>query len=404
VDRLTGRAAALAALLLAAGPGALRAQTDDGAERIARQMAPQVERAVGLPFKRAPRVAVRSREQVRAYLDRKMAVEMPASEVAATQRAYRAFRLIPDTLDLRRLMLDLYAEQVAGFYEPDSGALFVLRGADPAMLRVIMAHELVHALQDQYTRIAPILKMRRHNDRQMAGQAVLEGQAMVASFDALRPTGQPFDFSAVRDVVRQQQASMPVFAAAPRIIQESLLFPYIEGGTFVQGFDERKSRPEEQPWNERLPVTTEQILHASRYTAHERGLALRLVTAPADTLVYEDDFGEFEVRGALETWGVADDEATAAATGWNGDRYVVLGTSTGTALVWVTAWDTPEDAARFERSLRAGWARAVRGGEAGRRWTVETRTIGGVKAVRLMDAPTTWSGWSRQPQIRVADR
>jgi len=409
MDRVTlRRLAALWVCASAMAVSAACAQNDDGIQRITRELVPQVERAVGLTFKRPPVVAGRSRDQVRAYLDRKIAAEYPPADMAAVERTYRAFRLVDDTVDLRRLMLDLFAEQVAGYYDPDSSMLFIVRGTDPRMVRFVLAHELVHALQDQYTRLNAILKLRHQNDRQMAGQAVMEGQAVVASLTALAPAGAPPDFAqawaAIRRGIRDQQASMPVFAAAPRILQESLLFPYVAGGQFITEFENRRARPDEQPFNQNLPISTEQVLHAAKYTAHERPAAIRLAPAGGDTVVYEDDFGEFETRIALETWGASEADAVAAAAGWNGDRYRLLGTPAGTALVWVTAWDSARDADEFEAALRAGWTSPDRAGAPSRRTRIDRFVSNGISAVRLVDAPAAWTGWRRLPGVTVTGR
>jgi len=325
--------------------------------------------------------------------------------LAAVQRAYRAFRLIPDTLDLRRLILDLYAEQVAGFYDPDSATLFVVRGADAAMLRLVMAHELVHALQDQYMPLNRILQLRRQNDRQMAGQAVAEGQATLASMMALAPGMDLPDLSQawgmIRQAIREQQSAMPVFAAAPLLLQESMIFPYLGGAEFMRGFEERRSRPDEQPWGDRLPVSTEQILHPSKYTSGERPVRLSFTPTAGDTAVWDDDFGEFETRAALMSWGAAEPDAVAAAAGWNGDRYEVRGGSGGTVVLWATAWDSLQDAQDFARLLRRQWERAVLGRTGDQRWQVDTLTVSGTLLVRLTDAPSGWSGWSRLPAVRV---
>lgn len=390
----------------------LRAQQDDGVQRIVRELTPQVERAVGLTFKRPPVVQLRSRDQVRQFLTRKMAEQLPPAELSGVERSYRAFGLTSDTADLRRLMLDLYSEQVAGFYDPDSTMLFVVRGAEPAMVRLVLAHELVHALQDQYMPLNGILKLRRENDRQMAGQAVAEGQATLASMQALMPGADVGSLAQLsrqaREAMRTQQAAMPVFSAAPRIIQEGLLFPYLAGADFMRGFSQRRARADEQPYGARMPVSSEQILHPAKYSARERPLRLRFAAAPGDTLVYDDDFGEFETGIALESWGVDEATATAAAAGWNGDRFALLGAREGTALVWVTAWDTADDAAQFEGALRNGWRRrtgaaagvyTVRGSQ--RRWSVDRLTLAGATAVRLTDAPATWPGWSRLPTPRT---
>lgn len=421
--RLLG-AALLALASLAGAARAGRAQNERAAQQIAREVIPDVERAVGLRFRRPPDIEVRSREQVRGYLSRKLAEDMPPSEMAAVQRTYRAFGVVADTVDLRRLMLDLYSEQVAGFYDPDSSALFVVRGADPLVLKLIMAHELVHALQDEYTPLNAILKLRRQNDRQMAGQAVAEGQATLASIEALAPGSDLDDvlgnWDQVRRLIRSQQSAMPVFVSAPPIIQEGLLFPYLAGAQFMRDFNARRSRPDEEPYGERMPVSTAQVLHPHVYTARQVPERIGFARSPArDTLIYDDDFGEFEIRIVLETWGVDTAAAVAAAGGWDGDRFEVLGTPAGTAVLWVSAWSTPLDAEQFERALVAGWARRTspagqahppaggsgaeyRSGVEGRRWRVERLQVRGVSVVRLVDGPARWDGWTRLPALTLA--
>jgi hypothetical protein len=413
----TGLGAALAAAACAAP-----ARPQSSVEGIARLIIPRVERAVGLKFRRPPDIEVRSREQLRTYLVHKMAEELPPAELAAVERTYRAFGLISDTLDLRRLMLDLYNEQVAGYYDPDSAALFVVRGADSLALRLIMAHELVHALQDEYTPLNAILKLKRQNDRQMAAQAVAEGQATVASVEALVPgtdVGRLLgDWDTMRDLVRSQRGAMPVFASAPLIVQEGLLFPYVAGAQFMSAFDSTRAAPSDEPYGDRMPVSTSQILHPALYRAHHLPLVVAFAPAPpGDTVVYDDDLGEFETRIAFETWRIDEPQAVAAAMGWDGDRFELLGTPSGPALIWVAAWMTPADADRFARALVAGWGRrtgaagapaagAIRASygppSAPRRWVVDRLLLAGEQAVRLVDAPAAWTGWGRLPRVEAS--
>jgi hypothetical protein len=420
---MSPRIAALPAVAaLVCAWSAARAQDQQSAQQIARDVIPEVERAVGLKFRRPPAIEVRSKEQVRGYLNREMAEALPPRELAGVQRTYRAFGLVPDSVDLRRLMLDLYAEQVAGYYDPDSAALFVVRGADPLVLKLILAHELVHALQDEYTSLNAILKLRRQNDRQMAGQAVAEGQATLASIEALAP-GVDLDealgsWDRVRDLIRQQQTSMPVFATAPAIIREGLLFPYLAGAQFMRDFNARRVRPDEEPYGDRMPVSTAQVLHPHAYASRQLPERVGFARAAArDTLVYDDDFGEFETRIALETWGVDTAQAVAAASGWDGDRFEVLGTPRGTVVLWASAWTTPGDADEFARALVTGWG--ARSGAPGRplgpgatgadygadpgrrRWKVERGTLRGAAVVLLTDAPVSWDGWSGAGVRRV---
>ena len=92
-----------------------------------------VERAAGLTFKSPPSSAMRSREQVSAYLVAKLDEELPPERMRGIETAYRMFGLLPDTLQLRALLLDLYTEQVAGYYDPDSAMLFGVEATDPGV-------------------------------------------------------------------------------------------------------------------------------------------------------------------------------------------------------------------------------------------------------------------------------
>ena len=393
----------LAAAALAGAASAARAQDENEALQIAREVTPGVERAVGLKFKRTPAIEVRSREQVRGYLSREFAEQMPPAELAAVQRTYKAFGLISDTTDLRRLMLDLYSEQVAGFYDPDSSALFVVRGADPAMLQVIMAHELVHALQDQYMSLNAILKLKHQNDRQMAGQAVAEGQATLSGIEAIVPgadvAGVLGNWDQVRQLIRAQQTAMPVYASAPLFIQEELIFPYVAGAQFIRDFDARRTRPDDEPYGDQLPVSTAQVLHPDLYTQHVLPERVGFGPDPGDTLVYDDDFGEFETALALRSWGVDQAVADSAADGWDGDRFEVLGSPRGTVVLWATVWRTPEDAAQFGHALTEGWGRSHRGAE---KWRVDRLDLHGFNVVRLVSASAAWKGWTHLPSVALA--
>ncbi len=394
--------------LLTACPPLVAAQDTSVAARLVSDLAPKVEAATGMKFRRLPAVAIRSRDQLRLFLARKVAEQYPEKQMQALQRTYRAFGIVPDTLDVRRMMVNLLSEQVAGFYDPDSAKLFVIRGADPQMLRAIMAHEMVHALQDQHTRLNDVLKMRSDNDRQMAGQAVFEGQATVGMMRVFQPSLTPDQLGTALDAMRQMGASptpnMPQLANAPRFVTQELIFPYVEGASFMLSFESTRSSDTAQPFGRALPVSTEQILHPDRYARHDVPARVRLAPAArADTVIQEDDLGEFDTRDALESWGVANELSEAAAEGWNGDRYRVLGTPQGTVLEWAVGWDTPEDAADFARRLRTGWAtRAARRADAAaRRYRIDELTVNGVQVVRLVDAPNAWSGWTRLPAVSI---
>jgi hypothetical protein len=373
------------------------AQTDERVQQMAQELAPEVERAVGLPFKSPPVVALRSPEQVRAYMLVKLDDEMPPRRMQGVTLAYRLFGLLPDTLDLRALLLSLYTEQVVGFYDPDSLTLYVVDGADPLVLKMTLAHELVHALQGQYVALDTLLESTRENDRRVAAQAVLEGEATLASLLALMPE---HDLDAIpdfagtyRQALKEQHAAMPVFNSAPLIIQESIVFPYLEGANFIRWF--RNAHGDTVPYGERMPQSTEQILHPDRYRERDDPVSLEL--ANRRPMVYSDGLGEFEIRVLLTVLTGSESTARAGALAWAGDRYAVYPAANGEfALVWWSAWDHARAADRFATLLKRLWPARTDG----RRLVIEREPVGGRPGVRLVDAPTGWDGWRDMPRVR----
>jgi hypothetical protein len=401
----TGRAALLAGCLLAAAascrgqkPGAT--PDDVILRQLVDSLRAPVERASRLTFKTPPRSALRTRDQVRSYLLAKLDEELPPARMGGLEAAYRLFGLLPDTLKLRGLLLDLYAEQVAGYYDPDSATLFGVAGADRDQLRLVLAHEMVHALQGQYLPLDSILNATANNDRLTAAQSVLEGQATLASIEVLAPgqdvTALPSFWEMYRDQVREKQTQMPVFARAPLVVREALIFPYLDGAEFMYWW--RTSGPRDAlPFGARMPVSTEQILHPERYA---RGDQPATLVFAADTGVeYEDVLGENEIRVLLASLAGSDEVQTVVPIGWGGDRFRVYRTAGGPALVWYVVWDDDRSADRFLRTARAPLRKTARPGY---RAAVDSLGAGGRPAVRYVLAPEGWARWASLPEITSA--
>jgi hypothetical protein len=374
--------------------------TESEVRRLADDVIPRIERTVGLDFREPPALAVRDRAAVGRYLIGRLDAEYPPERMANVATAYRLFGLIPDTLDLRAMLLGVLAEQVVGYYDPDSLTLYVVEGTDPAQIRLVLAHELVHALQGQYVPLDSLLALRNQNDRQMAAQAILEGQATLASLTAmvdeerLRELGS--FWGDVRASVRQQQETMPLFASAPLVIREGLLFPYLAGADFVRWFGE--TYPDTLPFGPRMPRSTEQILYTDQYAAGDEPVTLRFRPAPhAGEVLYEDTWGQFETRLVLRQLTGSESLGNAGALGWEGDRFAVYRHASGEALVWWSVWETPQAAAKFAAMLERSWGRD------GRRWAVARESVQGLPATVLIDAPETWPGWERVPAVEVVE-
>lgn len=401
----------LAAVVVGAGGCRARAkavETDASLRDLVQRLEAQTERITGLQFKHPVVVRLRTRAQVRDYVTRKFDQDLPPAELAGAEAAYKLFGLIPDSLDLRRTMISLLTEQVAGYYDPDSGALFIPSDLnDRFRVRMVVSHELVHALQDQYTPLDSLINQRRENDRRSAAEAVLEGQATFYQIPILMPEQHPETlpdhwFWRQREAMAQQQAEMPEFSGAPLWLRESLIFPYLGGADFIGWFV--RTHHGHEPYGNAMPLSTEQILHPDRYAAGDDPVGLAFVNAP-DSVRYEDDLGEFET-GLLFSQllgGTSDAQGSVYAQGWGGDRYQVYGPQTGaTALVWYTVWDTPEARDRFVRGLARLWTkRSEAGAGRGRRSSIQAVSVDGLPGARLVDAPERWIGWKALPGARL---
>jgi hypothetical protein len=375
---------------------------DASIEEHVRRLVPKVEEAAGLEFKSPPVVAVRSKDQVRSYVLAKLDEQLPPEELDGLTDAYELFGMIPDTLPLRSFLLDLYTEQVAGYFDPDSNALYAVAGADPAQMGLVLAHELVHALQAQYASLDSMLfGNRRANDRATAIQALVEGQATFYGVRVLMPEQDldeaPGFWHEIRSAIRSQQEAMPVFSKAPLVIRESLIFPYLAGADFVRWYERTYPR-ERLPYGEAAPLSTEQILHPERYRKGDEPVALRFASDPPGTTVtYENELGEFEIRILLAELEGMEAPGTGVPLGWGGDRYRVYD---GSALVWYSVWDNERMRDRFRDRLRPSWERAGRR-RPEHRATVESFVLDGRAALGVVLAPVGWPGWDRLPTVEL---
>ena len=402
-SRLRGGATAVLAFLLFAG---CRERAADGSGPHARVVAESIvsiEKATGLAFKRPPVLEVHTKDQVRGFLLRRFDEQSPASELAAEEQVFKTLGLIPADLDYRKFLLDLLTEQIVGYYDPRADVLYVVDGLPSETTNIAIAHELIHALQDQYIDLDSIQQATGDIDRQLAVQSVLEGQAtfeqmsaMVGGDISLRIPG---GWDQVRQMIREGQGEMPMFANAPLVIQESLLFPYLSGADFIRRFKGNRGRTANPL--EDLPVSSEQVLHTTAFFGDTRDVPSAItLPAPAGEKVYENGIGEFGTRLFLYEHTRDQNVALQSAMGWDGDRYVLTRVPGGNAIAWVSVWDTDLDAAEFASTMsetvmrRYGGVPEVDAATGVRRFTgrgrsveIRTRQASGRTLVMYTDVP-----------------
>jgi hypothetical protein len=324
----------------------------------ASEMLPSLTERSGLGLREPVRVESRSRGELEAFLQERLDEELPPGEAESLRDSYAMLGLVPPDLDLRALLLSVYGEQVAGFYDPTSATLYVMDDQADATVETVLVHELVHAVQDQTTNLDSITAKERGNDRQLAAQSAIEGHATLVMFEhIMTEQGLPVDMAqipdfsgTIRPALEAMRSQFPALASAPRVFQESLLFPYLEGATFVQALW-RSSDGRPAPFGERLPSSTEQIMDPARFLSDppDEPTDVTLLPPPGSTVLYENTLGALETAVLLGTHAGAG--AESAWEGWDGDRYALLEVGGSRSLIWLSVWDDEASRDRFLATL-----------------------------------------------------
>jgi hypothetical protein len=242
-------------------------------------------------------------------------------------------------------------------------------------------HELVHALQDQYTNLDSLEHITGDDDRAAAVQAVIEGQATYQQLYIMAGGGNniaaqfPGGWDTMRQSIRDNVKSQPVFSSAPRALQESMLFPYINGADFVRRYAAHYGK--RLPFDS-LPTTTKQLMHDNAYFG-KRDVPSEITLPPIPGTIEENVMGEFGTRVYIYTHTRVEDLSIRASNGWDGDRYALVKMGNGYGIVWVSVWDQRQDGIEFidgiDQTLRQRFGRAPRVTGERRRYESPTRTV-----------------------------
>jgi len=286
-------------------------------------------------------------------MKRELERDAPEAYVAAYVATLARVGLLPPRYPLRKELLELMSEQVAGFYDPRAGALFVRR--DMPAGELILSHEIAHALQDQSFPLQPLHgEDKDQEDRSFAVRALVEGDATLAMVDHLRRTMTLWKaFRMLPDLLEAMALDDARLKQAPAYIRESLIQPYLRGMAFVQVLHGRGGWKRVDQAFRAPPVSSEQILHPEKYLAGElpEPVTLPDLSGLLGEAVHENTLGEFGVSVLLGQT-VGSSAAARAAAGWAGDRLRSYRRSDGElVLVWVTVWDSLEDARELHRAL-----------------------------------------------------
>lgn len=342
---------------LAAPQAASRAATNAEFIAAADEVLQQMSEITGLKLLTPLKKSLRSRDEIRAYVIKQMNEEKNPAERYADARTAEALGLLPKGFDLDAFMVNVLTEQIEGLYDPKTQEFYIADWSPIADQRMVMAHELTHALEDQHFHIEAWSRAARPNeDAELARDAVLEGSAMAAMVDYLMVgTGRSlkdlpeFDPS----MLIGEMENTPTLKSAPPFLKDALIFPYISGLNFSAAVLKNSGWPALSTVFEKPPVSTQQILHPALYKS---GKTPATVTLPSLEKMLGKDWakldenllGEFGWREVFKQF-LDDDRAKTLAAAWDGDRYALYEQKETKKLILITRLhlDSEEHAARF---------------------------------------------------------
>ena len=318
-----------------------------------------------------------------------LAKEYPPADRQRDQTVMSTLGLIPPEMDLGQTLEALYAEQVAGLYDPSSQTLYVVQYGQKfgGVEKVTFSHEHTHALQDQHFNLRALgltgETQGRNDDQLLAIQAMVEGDATFTMQQYMQHYFTSTDmWQMVGAAFTMNQAALN---QAPAYLRQSLMFPYQDGMTFISTLYYRGGWPAVDEAFTNLPQSSEQILHPHLYP-HDLPQTVTLPpltsTLGADWhLVAENVLGEFTLRAYLDTQ-LTFNQAIAGADGWGGDHYAVYQNGADeTVLVMSIVWDSAADESEFAEiyqqyaQMRLGQPAPLNGQTPGFQWHNATTNL-----------------------------
>ncbi|HEY2813490.1 MAG TPA: hypothetical protein VGJ03_08520 [Acidimicrobiales bacterium] len=310
-----------------------------------------VARERGLAFKQNVDVQLATDDQLQQMLDDELSKEQ--ASITEEQEVLRALGLVPPTFDVVQAEKTLDNGSVLGFYDPETKKL-VVRGTDiTPFVREVIAHELTHALDDQWFNLDRPQLDTADDETGFAFSALTEGDATRIE-EAYLDSLSPHDRAQASSEEQQLLFAHPEVFSLPQALVDIAQEPYTDGPALVSDILDAGQQPRLDAAFQQPPTTSEQVINPDKFLAGEGAVPLPFPAADG-TVSNKGVLGAFMFEellvGSSQTHGI-----DQAIDGWGGDEYVTwIGADGKTCLRDTFVGDTPADTAQLANAL-SEWA------------------------------------------------
>jgi len=331
-------------------------------EALLREVSPQIEKTMGRTFKELPKVVSSTSEAVRDIL---------ADELESGVRIQ-----FPDQQPNRQREVALQTAEMLshvflGKYEPAKNCVHLIPGnfdelyklmrkpviLTPEFLRLIVIHELVHAMDGQEHHVFSKIASLKSADELSVWNVLIEGHAQYVTRAVLAAGKQERLFADYEDLLQTNPPSTSEgekFMA--QVLGSTLRAPYIDGRRFFDGLAASGKKTFLEDVFAKAPTSMNVILHPERYYDPTAGPAGRDVTVILDEIAKARSewvsrkmkIGELEIRTSFGDF-VDQREVAGVSSHVIGGQAVVVGPEDGSKMmvVLVLETDTVATASKF---------------------------------------------------------
>jgi hypothetical protein len=335
--------------------------------RVEKKQALAIESGVasirGLDFVQPVPVVVKTPDQAQQIMLTQIARDHSDEDLRIGGQSGVMTGLYPPNVDLKGQTVELLRDEVIGFYNPDTKQMVLIQrpGESPMLdvqgsktARMVFAHELTHALQDQHFGIQKMLRQVKDNDDQtLALKCVAEGDATIAGFGYLDGRLQPANV----DLLVTQLDALPTSSAMqghdiPLAVTVPMLFQYSGGARFVAEAWRHGGWDAVDQLYRNPPRSSQQIMQPELYFDHPTPPVHIELTGYENSLagwkkVDDDTYGELLLKLILQRNLPPHAPAFTTLPRWAGDRIITLQKGEVLTLLWLIAFHDAAAAQEF---------------------------------------------------------